>query len=99
MSSNKKKIIITLFWLILIFGLTSFVGVFVLASKGFFGQMPDLQQLENPKTNLATQIITSDNRIIGKYYFKDIHGGHFNKYGNKFVSDIIFKYLKEKKLL
>ena len=71
MSSNKKKIIITLFWLILIFGLTSFVGVFVLASKGFFGQMPDLQQLENPKTNLATQIITSDNRIIGKYYFKD----------------------------
>ena len=33
--------------------------------------MPDLQQLENPKTNLATQIITSDNRIIGKYYFKD----------------------------
>tara|TARA_B100002019_G_scaffold289467_1_gene305141 strand:- start:505 stop:2808 length:2304 start_codon:yes stop_codon:yes gene_type:complete len=71
MSLNKKKIIITLFWLILIFGLTSFVGVFVLASKGFFGQMPDLQQLENPKTNLATQIITSDNRIIGKYYFKD----------------------------
>ena len=71
MSSNKKKIIITLFWLILIFGLTSFVGVFVLASKGFFGQMPDLQQLENPKTNLATQIITSDNSFIGKYYFKD----------------------------
>jgi len=71
MSSYKKKIIITLFWLIIIFGLTSFVGVFVLASKGFFGQMPDLQQLENPKTNLATQIITSDNRIIGKYYFKD----------------------------
>ena len=71
MSSNKKKIIITLFWLILVFGLTSFVGVFVLASKGFFGKMPDLQQLENPKTNLATQIITSDNKIIGKYYFKD----------------------------
>ncbi len=71
MSSNKKKIIITLFWLIIISGLTSFVGVFVLASKGFFGEMPDLQQIENPKTNLATQIITSDNIIIGKYYFKD----------------------------
>ena len=71
MSSYKKKIIITLFWLILTFGLATFVGVFVIASKGFFGQMPDLQQLENPKTNLATQIITSDNRIIGKYYFKD----------------------------
>ena len=71
MSLYKKKIVITLFWLIIISGLTSFVGVFVLASKGFFGEMPDLQQLENPKTNLATQIITSDNIIIGKYYFKD----------------------------
>ena len=71
MSGDKKKIIIAIFWLTLMVGLTSFVGIFVLASRGFFGQMPDLQQLENPKTNLATQIITSDNQIIGKYYFKD----------------------------
>jgi penicillin-binding protein 1A len=33
--------------------------------------MPDLQQLENPKTNLATQIISSDGIILGKYYFDD----------------------------
>ena len=39
------------------------------------------------------------NKKLEKYYFKDIYGGHFNKYGNKFVADIIFKYLKDKKLL
>ena len=33
--------------------------------------MPDLQQLENPRTNLATQIISSDGTILGKYYFDD----------------------------
>ena len=33
--------------------------------------MPDLQQLENPRTNLATQIISSDDAILGKYYFDD----------------------------
>lgn len=30
-----------------------------------------------------------------KLFFKDIYGGHLNKYGNKFVSDIIFKFLKK----
>jgi penicillin-binding protein 1A len=33
--------------------------------------MPDLQQLENPRTNLATQIISSDGEILGKYYLDD----------------------------
>ena len=33
--------------------------------------MPDLRQLENPRTNLASQIISSDGEILGKYYLKD----------------------------
>ena len=31
--------------------------------------MPDFRQLENPSTNLATQIISSDNKILGKFHF------------------------------
>ena len=33
--------------------------------------MPDLQQLENPKTNLATQIFSTDGVVLGKYYYED----------------------------
>ena len=33
--------------------------------------MPPLQQLENPKTNLATQIISSDGEILGKFFYND----------------------------
>jgi len=32
-------------------------------------------------------------------YFKDIYGGHLNELGNKYVSGIIYKYLKIKKLI
>ena len=46
-------------------------GVFYLASQGKFGEMPDFRQLENPKTNFASEIISSDNQILGKYYFND----------------------------
>ena len=52
-------------------GVSSFYGVFYLASIGVLGDMPDLQQLENPNTNLASQIISSDGTILGKYYFND----------------------------
>ena len=38
---------------------------------GWYGPMPDLQQLENPNTNLASQIISSDGVTLGKYYFDD----------------------------
>jgi penicillin-binding protein 1A len=33
--------------------------------------MPDFRQLENPKTNLATQIISADDTVLGKFYFND----------------------------
>ena len=35
------------------------------------GAMPPLEQLENPKTNLATQILSSDGVVLGKFYFND----------------------------
>jgi len=46
-------------------------GVFYLASIGKFGEMPDFRQLENPKTNFASEIISADNEVLGKYYFND----------------------------
>ena len=50
---------------------TCLYGVFFLASSGKLGEMPDFRQLENPKTNFASEIISSDNKVLGKYYFND----------------------------
>ncbi len=73
MKENKKtyRREIKLFWYMFFFGLFSFVGVFVAAGFGLFGKMPEFRQLENPKTNLATQIFSSDNKILGKFYYND----------------------------
>ncbi|GAA4096241.1 penicillin-binding protein 1A [Mucilaginibacter panaciglaebae] len=64
-----------------------FIGCFVfvllligLTSFGIFGTLPSLRDLENPKSNQASEIISSDKKILGKYYvenrsnvtFKDI---------------------------
>ena len=73
MKENKKtyRREIKLFWYVFLFGLFSLVGVFVAAGFGLLGKMPEFRQLENPKTNLATQIFSSDNKIIGKFYYND----------------------------
>ena len=64
------KYILTI-WGIFFFGVFSIIILFSGAALGLYGPMPDLQQLENPRTNLATQIISSDDVILGKYYFDD----------------------------
>ena len=53
------------------FLLPVFMVFFFLASSGKLGEMPDFRQLENPKTNFASEIISSDNKVLGKYYFND----------------------------
>ncbi len=59
------------FWILFLTGLLGVILVFSLASMGALGEMPDHTQLENPDTNLATEIISSDGVTLGKFYFND----------------------------
>jgi len=73
-NKNVKKsygTFIKVFWGVFFFGLIALVGVFGFSALGLLGPMPPLEQLENPKTNLATQIISSDGMVLGKFYFND----------------------------
>ena len=65
-----KKLIIA-FWSLFLLGLVSVVTIFSLASWGFLGEMPPFEILENPQTNLAAEIISSDNKTLGKYYLNE----------------------------
>ena len=73
---KAKKIInfktyIKWFWMLFFGGIMTIALVFLLASWGVLGEMPDHTQLENPRTNLATEIISSDGKTLGKFYFND----------------------------
>jgi penicillin-binding protein 1A len=62
-SEYKRK-----FWQLFAYGFLGIIFLFLFASWGFFGKMPSFDDLENPDSNVATEIISSDGVVIGKFY-------------------------------
>lgn len=68
---KKKKRTYTpirIFWLFIFSGIGAVLLLFLLASFGVFGSLPDETSLENPEKNLATEIIAVDGKVLGKFY-------------------------------
>ena len=56
------------FWKYFLFGLAGTVVFFLLMSVGLFGYMPSVEDLQDPNSALATEVISVDGKVIGKYY-------------------------------
>ncbi|MEG1762137.1 MAG: transglycosylase domain-containing protein [Bacteroidales bacterium] len=53
-------------------GLCAFVClIFLFISLGWFGFMPSFHDLENPESYLASEVISSDQQILGTYYVQN----------------------------
>ena len=79
MTNNKKKKktvqpksnAIRNLWIIFGSLLVLVVLFFFCVAKGIFGTMPSFEELENPQTNLATEIISCDGKVLGTYYVEN----------------------------
>ena len=58
-------------WIIFGIFLVVIVLFFICVAKGVFGTMPSFEELENPQTNLATEIISADGKVLGTYYVEN----------------------------
>ncbi|SHI89809.1 penicillin-binding protein 1A [Flavobacterium haoranii] len=66
-NSDFSKYIKT-FWKLFFGGVGFVILLFLFASWGLLGSMPSFEKLENPDSNIATEIISSDGEVIGKFY-------------------------------
>jgi len=61
----------SLLWKIFI-GIIAFSAIFIFCiGLGLFGKMPTFRDLENPKSNLASEVISEDNVVLGTYYVQN----------------------------
>lgn len=65
-SGNKKYILIT--WGLIFAPVVFLMLLFTLTACEILGELPDVQELQNPKNNLASIVFSSDGRILGKFY-------------------------------
>src|SRR3954468_24919955 len=55
------------------------VLLILLTSVGLFGTLPSFRDLENPKSNLASEVISSDKQVLGKYFIENRSRVPFNR--------------------
>ena len=70
-NNRKYKGYVVLLWILYFIPISLIAIVFIAAGTGRLGEMPSIEQLENPKTNLATSIYSSDGTVLGKFYLND----------------------------
>jgi penicillin-binding protein 1A len=63
----KKKFAIW-FWSIISAGIAIIIFIFWMITKGWLGYLPPLDELQNPKNKFATEVISSDMQLLGRYY-------------------------------
>ena len=78
--SNKKtkkkrdiKVYLIVIWSLFLVFVLSVVWLFYGISNGSIGagELPSFEELENPETNLATEIISADGKLLGTYYIEN----------------------------
>ncbi len=78
MTDIQKKKAIKTFWIVFTIPILFMIVLFTVISVGGQGlprenlrYMPNFKELENPQSNLASQVFSSDQELLGKYYYEE----------------------------
>jgi len=62
---------VKILWRLTFLGIISFILFITLINFGVFGEMPSLQELQNPSSIMASEVFADDGTPMGKYYLED----------------------------
>ncbi|MBQ3203954.1 MAG: penicillin-binding protein [Alistipes sp.] len=71
MTEKTKKRIIRWVWILGMAPLVLIFTLMILAATGVFGYMPTFEELENPKSNIASEIYGDNGEIIGTFFIEN----------------------------
>ncbi len=86
---RKQKKYILIFWSIVVAGILSVILLFTGISMGWFGFMPTFEELENPQTFLASEIISNDDQLLGTYYVENRSKSHYSEISPVMINALI----------
>lgn len=79
----------SLLWLFFLLGVFGIFFLFLFTSRGMLGELPSVEQLENPELSLATEVISADSLIMGKYFDRNRSNIEFEEMSPHLVNALI----------
>jgi len=78
-AGNRKYV--KIFWALVLSPFLFMAIIIVLVSQNVIGNepLPTFDQLENPKSNLASEVISGDGKVLGKYFKENRTNIHYNE--------------------
>lgn len=61
---------VRIFWIVIAAPFALLLLLLALTAVGTFGKLPTFEELENPKSNIATEIISEDGKLIGTFHIE-----------------------------
>ena len=58
-------------WIVVAAPFAIVIFLLLLASTGLFGRLPSFEELENPTSNISTEIYSEDGKMIGSFYIEN----------------------------
>lgn len=89
MEEQKIKKILKWFWITVTAPFALLFLLVLFTSFGWFGELPDTAELENPKYFLATEIYSSDNKVLGKFYAENRSPVRYEELDSNLVNALI----------
>ncbi len=83
-SEKRGSWIVTLMWVAIFAPFILIGALLAMAGGGLFGRLPSFVELENPKSNLATEIYSDTGEVIGTFF---IENRSYMQYDQLFPSD------------
>ena len=80
---------VRILWRLFFLGFGLFVLMLLCANFGLFGKMPSIKELENPEADLASEIISSDAVLMGKYYSENRSEVKYNEISPNIIHALI----------
>ena len=69
--NNKTKQVVKWMWIVAMTPIAILALMLSLTATGIFGRMPSFEELENPKSNLATEIYADNGQVIGSFFVQN----------------------------
>ena len=88
-TTNSYRAVVKKLWRYFFLGIIGFIAFLVLVKVGLLGKMPDIDELEDPKTSLASEVYSADKVLMGKYYYENRANCEYKELASNLVNALI----------